>query len=170
MRAQSGVKRHCGGPVFDFYTITDLGARKLSGMRARPLDTRTLAALHPYATLRIDSKQRSEGRGLAGQPRLTRPYWMHRDETYLPAEAVQWIVNSPDFENLNMPKEPDPRPLTSAGNGSFAKIDLCEPDNTKLLSSGSLNRPGNPGGSRPWKRGWSHAERTGAWKADVASV
>jgi hypothetical protein len=33
-----------------------------------------------------------------------------------------------------------------------------------------LNRPGKCGGSRPWKRGWSHAERTGAWKADVASV
>ncbi|MGV7467962.1 helix-turn-helix domain-containing protein, partial [Mycobacterium kansasii] len=28
---------------------------------------------------------------------------------------------------------------------------------------GALNRPGNAGGSRPWKRGWSHAEGTGAW-------
>jgi hypothetical protein len=33
----------------------------------------------------------------------------------------------------------------------------------------SLNRPGKCGGSRPWKRGWSHAEGTGAWKADLAS-
>ncbi|ARG72010.1 hypothetical protein B1T47_26995 [Mycobacterium kansasii] len=33
-----------------------------------------------------------------------------------------------------------------------------------------MNRPGNAGGSRPWKRGWSHAEGTGAWKADIASV
>src|ERR1700737_4469591 len=32
-----------------------------------------------------------------------------------------------------------------------------------------VNRPGKCGGSRPWKRGWSHAEGTGAWKADFAS-
>ncbi|MCW2662648.1 MAG: nitroreductase [Mycobacterium sp.] len=40
----------------------------------------------------------------------------------------------------------------------------------KSPSCTAMNRPGNPGGSRPWKRGWSYAEGTGAWKADVASV
>jgi hypothetical protein len=33
---------------------------------------------------------------------------------------------------------------------------------------GIANRPENCGGSSPWKRGWSHAEGTGAWKAGVA--
>jgi hypothetical protein len=32
------------------------------------------------------------------------------------------------------------------------------------------NRPGELGGSVPWKRGWSHARRTGAREADDASV
>jgi hypothetical protein len=45
-----------------------------------------------------------------GGPAGDDPYWTHRDgETYLPAEAVQWIIENPDFEKLNMPKEPDPR-------------------------------------------------------------
>jgi DNA-binding transcriptional LysR family regulator len=37
-------------------------------------------------------------------------------------------------------------------------------------SEDNMNRPGKCGGSRPWKRGWSHAEGTGAGKADFASV
>jgi hypothetical protein len=39
-----------------------------------------------------------------GGPGEDDPYWTHRDrETYLPSEAVQ------DFEQMNMPKKPDPR-------------------------------------------------------------
>lgn len=33
-----------------------------------------------------------------------------------------------------------------------------------------LNRPGIPGGSIPWNRGWSHAEGEVPWEADDASV
>jgi hypothetical protein len=45
-----------------------------------------------------------------GGPAEDDPYWTHRDgETYLPNEAVQWIVKNPDFEKLAMPKEPDPK-------------------------------------------------------------
>jgi len=33
-----------------------------------------------------------------------------------------------------------------------------------------MNRPGFVGGSRPWKRGWSHGERTDAWCADDEAV
>lgn len=45
-----------------------------------------------------------------GGPTQDDPYWTHRDgETFLPGEAVQWIVETADFEKLNMPKKPDPR-------------------------------------------------------------
>lgn len=45
-----------------------------------------------------------------GGPGHDDPFWDHRDgEVYLPTEAVTWIINSPDFERLKMPKEPDPR-------------------------------------------------------------
>jgi hypothetical protein len=45
-----------------------------------------------------------------GGPGEDDPYWTHRDrETYLPSEAVQWIISSPDFEQMSMPKKPDPR-------------------------------------------------------------
>lgn len=45
-----------------------------------------------------------------GGPAEDDAYWDHRDgETYLPSEAVQWIVKSRDFDKLNMPKQPDPR-------------------------------------------------------------
>lgn len=33
-----------------------------------------------------------------------------------------------------------------------------------------MNRPGNAGGSRPWKRGWSHAEGTVARESDDAEI
>lgn len=37
-------------------------------------------------------------------------FWDQRDgELYLPAEAIQWIAKSPDFNDLKMPKVPDPR-------------------------------------------------------------
>jgi len=39
-----------------------------------------------------------------------------------------------------------------------------------LAKGVDLNRPGLLGGSGPWKRGWSHAERAGAWEAADAAV
>jgi hypothetical protein len=36
---------------------------------------------------------------------LVNNYW----SSYLPHDAVMWIVGCPDFERLNMPKGPDPR-------------------------------------------------------------
>jgi hypothetical protein len=61
-----------------------------------------------------------------------------------------------------------PPPTRDDGAGSVAVCSGgCRPP---INSKRCLNRPGKCGGSRPWKRGWSHAEGTGAWKADVASV
>lgn len=34
----------------------------------------------------------------------------------------------------------------------------------------NLNRPGFVGGSRPWKRGWSHGKRTDTWSAHDEAV
>lgn len=45
-----------------------------------------------------------------GGPGRTHSFWDRRDgELYLPAEAVRWIIRCPDFEQLKLPKEPDPR-------------------------------------------------------------
>jgi hypothetical protein len=45
-----------------------------------------------------------------GGPAADHPFWEVRDEErYFPHDAVMWIVRCPDFERLNMPKEPDPR-------------------------------------------------------------
>lgn len=45
-----------------------------------------------------------------GGPAVDDDYWDLRDgEIYLPSDAVQWIVKSPDFERLTMPRKPDPR-------------------------------------------------------------
>lgn len=45
-----------------------------------------------------------------GGPTPDSEYWKRRhDEVYLPSEAVSWIIESPDFNALNAPREPDPR-------------------------------------------------------------
>jgi hypothetical protein len=45
-----------------------------------------------------------------GGPAADDDYWVRRDgEPYLPVGAVQWILKSPDFEQLTMPRKPDPR-------------------------------------------------------------
>lgn len=45
-----------------------------------------------------------------GGPEADDDFWDQRDgERYLPQKAVRWIVKSPDFGRLTMPKEPDPR-------------------------------------------------------------
>jgi len=45
---------------------------------------------------------------------------------------------------------------THTGLQTHAAIAVGDPDTTTHV----LNRPGNGGGSRPWNRGWSHAEET----------
>ncbi len=51
----------------------------------------------------------SEIAGLGG-PAPDSAYWKRADgEVYLPSEAVLWIIESPDFKELNTPREPDPR-------------------------------------------------------------
>ena len=52
--------------------------------------------------------------------------------------------------------------------------NCCAPPNTSPTTGSDprrdVNRPGSLGGSWPWKRGWSHAERAGAWEAADAAV
>lgn len=58
----------------------------------------------PVAEFSIEEIARLGGPGREDQ------FWDQRDgELYLPAEAVQWIIKTPDFEQLKMKKEPDPR-------------------------------------------------------------
>jgi len=42
--------------------------------------------------------------------------------------------------------------------------------NAQHLHNVPVNRPGFLGGSRPWKRGWSHGKQERLWAADWASV
>ena len=45
-----------------------------------------------------------------GGPAPDSAYWKRSDgEVYLPKDAVLWIIESPDFNALSTPREPDPR-------------------------------------------------------------
>jgi len=68
--------------------------------------------------------------------------------------------------------------VCAEGDGAMTAIKFAveHPERVDKLvlqngyAAGWVNRPGELGGSVPWKRGWSHASRTGAWEADHASV
>jgi hypothetical protein len=62
---------------------------------------------------------------------------------------------------------------------SLRKADMCPPlmpGSRGAISAGHhflravLNHPGIPGGSIPWKRGWSYATRVVAWEAEHSAL
>jgi ABC-type transport system substrate-binding protein len=55
------------------------------------------------------------------------------------------------------------------GNGEVGSQGFLPPSHD-FYNPEVVNRPGLVGGSRPWKRGWSHAEGDQAGEADDASV
>jgi hypothetical protein len=67
--------------------------------------------------------------------------------------AVESLAVVEDFDEL------DDGPADLENSGPRLAVDQLFFEVANQLSLTALNRPGKPGDSIPWKRGWSHGEQ-----------